>query len=135
MGSKVRYLLDTNAFLWLATQPQKLPPGLSQKLLMDGVDVYVSVVSAWEMQVKHGLGKMDLVGPADTLFSKYITHHGLLSLGIQLSHIGTLYRLPLAHRDPFDRLLAAQALAEGLTIASPDPMFRHYPVTVEWSSS
>ncbi|AIE83563.1 PilT-like protein [Fimbriimonas ginsengisoli Gsoil 348] len=126
------YLLDTNVFLWANENYAKVSPEAKIALAEPSAPLYVSVASLWEMQIKHGLGKLFLPDDIDRIAIRYADKIKTDFLAITLGHVGTLYRLPMIHRDPFDRMLIAQALAEGLTIVSPDPVLREYGAPVLW---
>ncbi len=98
----------------------------------DGNVVFISVVNAWKMQSKSQIGKLTLFKPLAEIIGEQQTANGFALLPIQLPHILTLDDLPLHHRDPFDRLLIAQARHENLTLVSRDPRFTAYPVQVLW---
>ena len=131
----MRLLLDTHAFLFAIAEPDRLPKRLHTWLLDPEVERWVSVVSLWEIAVKVQIGKLNL--PLDREF--YDLH--LRSLGANVLPVDVQHGagdpwigcgLPLHHRDPFDRLLIAQAVEEGLTIASRDDSFRSYAVETVW---
>ena len=84
------------------------------------------------MQIKHGLGKLPLIEEADRVARRFATTLDVEFLDISLDHLSALYRLPSIHRDPFDRILAAQSIVEGLTLVSPDSVFERYPVELLW---
>lgn len=132
MANSRPLLLDTSALLWSGMSLKAL--SASAKLVLSDPEVarFISVVSVWEMQIKHGLGKLSLPDTADRVAVRYAGAIQADLLGLTLDHISALYKLPNAHRDPFDRLLVAQALIEGLTIVSPDPILARYPVNVLW---
>ena|SRR5579862_1490239 len=126
------YLLDTNAFVWSGIVPARLSRQ-ARKILTDSSSVLnLSICSVWEMQIKHGLGKLPLPDQADRVAQLVLESIKGRILEIKTEHIGMLYSLPPVHRDPFDRMLAAQAKAEGLHIVSPDPVFGSYGVPVIW---
>jgi PIN domain nuclease of toxin-antitoxin system len=127
-----RYLIDTNVFIWANIQVGKLTPIARQVLTDPNGKRYVSIGSIWEMQIKHALGKLNLPANADEIASRFAEGIKAEILDIRLSHLGRIYDLPSVHRDPFDRLIAAQASFEGLTLISPDPAFRAYPISVQW---
>ena len=98
----------------------------------DGTRNFISMASFWEIGIKTGLGKLDLGDdPLPRLMAR-ADEDGLQRVGIEPAHSHAISRLPLHHRDPFDRLLAAQALVEKLTIVSADPSFDAYGVTRLW---
>ena len=127
----MRLLLDTHAFLFAIAEPDRLPKRLHTWLLDPEVERWVSVVSLWEIAVKVQIGKLNL--PLDREFyDLHLRSLGANVLPVDLRHSLTLFGLPLHHRDPFDRLLIAQAVEEGLTIASRDDSFRSYAVETVW---
>ena len=132
MASEARYLLDTSVFLWAGGDSSKLSSFSLAAIEDESAVRLVSVASVWEMQIKHGLGKLPLPEEANHLALRFMNRLSAEPLNISLDHIGRLYELPLVHRDPFDRILVAQAIAEKLTIISPDAALRAYPVNVLW---
>jgi len=119
-------LLDTHVVLWwLADDPRLTPKARS--LIADPVNgPVVSAASAWEIAIKQGLGKVMLDGD----FEQAVLEQGFATLAISFRHAMATLDLPLVHRDPFDRLLVAQARVEGLSLLSADPLLERYPVTV-----
>jgi PIN domain nuclease of toxin-antitoxin system len=95
-------------------------------------DRYVSLASLWEIQIKTNLGKLILEGEVHEKSPEWLRRFAAELLPIEVRHLGSLYKLPLHHRDPFDRILLAQAIGEGMTIVSPDRAFRQYDVAVIW---
>jgi PIN domain nuclease of toxin-antitoxin system len=94
--------------------------------------VYVSVVTAWEIQIKKQLGKLSLTVPLAELLESQQEVNDVNILQVQLNHVLALDELPFHHKDPFDRLLVAQARIEGMEIATADPVFSKYDVKVIW---
>jgi PIN domain nuclease of toxin-antitoxin system len=127
------YLLDTHTFLWWALEPVKLPKTVTSELRDPANRIIFSVVSSWEAQIKLGLGKLELFEPLQSIVSRELTQNRWEILPVHLRHTWRLADLPPLHRDPFDRLLIAQALAEELVVVSRDPLFSGYPVKVFWS--
>jgi PIN domain nuclease of toxin-antitoxin system len=124
----MRILLDTHFFIWWDSEPQLLSPH-ARKLCEDAENTLVlSVVSIWEMQIKQQLGKMKLRLPISELIADQQKENGIEILPVNLPHVLALEKLPLHHKDPFDRLLIAQANAEGIEILSVDAIFRKYDV-------
>lgn len=121
-------LLDTQIFIWAATEPRRLSPSIRQALQNRGNNLFISVASLWEMQIKAQTGKLPLPLPAREFVTVHCLTIGVQPLPIIESHIWTIDTLPLFHRDPFDRLLIAQAITEGYQLVSVDPVFKHYPV-------
>jgi PIN domain nuclease of toxin-antitoxin system len=101
-------------------------------LLSPDHEMFLSTASAWEMAVKSSLGKLELALPLQQLLGEERERMGVDLLPITLSHIVQVERLPFHHRDPFDRLLAAQALQDGLLVLSSDPSFDRYGVKRRW---
>jgi PIN domain nuclease of toxin-antitoxin system len=128
----VRLLLDTHAFLWWIGDDPRLSRRAAA-LIADGANqVQVSAASAWEIAVKKGLGRVEIPEPIDRFLIAQLEANAFLPLPIHMRHALGLASLPDVHRDPFDRILVSQAVAEGLTLVSEDPMLRRYPVAVEW---
>jgi PIN domain nuclease of toxin-antitoxin system len=123
------YLLDTNALLILTLESDTAPAGLHAAFASR--DRYVSQVSAIEMAIKQSIGKLRLPPPFQTSFAyAFVEAANVLSaevLSVEMEHIDALSHLPLHHRDPFDRLIIAQALAENLTVVTRDRSFALYP--------
>lgn len=128
----MKFLLDTHAFLWWDANAEQLPDSLVKTLQDPAHEITLSVVSAWEMQIKAALGKLELRTPLSTLIGEQREKNGLGVLPVSLEHVLTLEKLGNHHKDPFDRLLIAQASVEGLTLVSKDEVFRHYDVPLFW---
>jgi PIN domain nuclease of toxin-antitoxin system len=124
-------LLDTHTFLWWDSAPEKLSPTILALCRDPAVGLYLSLVSVWEIQIKSSLGKLPLSLPLREIMETQ-QKNGLLLLPVTLDHVLALSHLPGHHKDPFDRLLIAQAIAEGLTVASADQNFPLYPVSLVW---
>jgi PIN domain nuclease of toxin-antitoxin system len=123
----VRLLLDTNALLWALVSPARL--GAARRAIEDPAnDVFVSAASAWEIAIKLSLGKLDAPPDAATWLPVQLAARRFTPLPIGLEHALSVEALPPHHRDPFDRLLVAQAIVERLTIVSGDPQLRNYAV-------
>ena len=119
------YLLDTHALLWWLGDQSRLSPQAVETIRYSE-SVYVSAASTWEIAIKRGLGKLD--APDD--LEERIAANRFLVLPITVRHSLAVARLPNHHGDPFDRVLVAQALAEGMTLVSNDPMMVRYPVPI-----
>lgn len=125
-------LLDTAPFLWmLAGEEERFSPSLRTQLT-DAPKLFLSAVSVWEIAIKAALGKLDITPHIDRWLPDAIQQMGVQSLPILQSHTLAVYALPAIHRDPFDRLLLAQAHIENLVIASPDATLNAYGVDVIW---
>lgn len=119
-------LLDTHTFLWW--DAAKLPAAVVKRI-QSADEVYVSAASAWEIAIKAALGKL----VARAALADAIKDYGFRPLPITLEHGDAVRLLPHHHRDPFDRMLVAQARVEGMTLVSRDPVFSAYGVPVAWS--
>ena len=125
------YLLDTAVFLWAVASPQKLSPAVRRAIESGKHPLAVSVASLWEVVVKAQKGLLHLEDPPRWLEA------GLKSieaevLPIRPAHVYQVGRLPMIHKDPFDRLLLAQAASEGWVLISSDETVREYPVATVW---
>jgi PIN domain nuclease of toxin-antitoxin system len=101
----MRLLLDTHAFLWYITDDPRLPNAFAEAIQDEANEVFLSVVSVWEALAKHQLGKLPLPMPADEYLRSRREQHNIASLPFDESSLSHLLRLPLHHRDPFDRML------------------------------
>lgn len=124
-------LLDTQALLWFATDAQRFRPE-TLATIYAADRIWVSAVSAYEVTLKHELGKLPVAARLLADLSGYLRSQRFDSLPISLTHAEAAGRLPMAHRDPFDRLLAAQALVENLMIVSTDEAFDQFGVRRLW---
>jgi PIN domain nuclease of toxin-antitoxin system len=124
----MRILLDTHIFIWMATEPERLSPTLTASIIDRQNSLFLSLVSIWEIQIKVALRKLDLMGDLATTVNTQIEENSLQLLTIDLAHIYALSNLPAYHRDPFDRLLIAQAQVEQMTLASVDSAFDRYEI-------
>lgn len=124
----MRLLPDTHAFLWLLADDERLSARASELLTDPANDVLLSAAVVWEVAVKRSLGKLD--APDD--FAGVILEAGAGSLAITVEHAQVVEGLPRHHRDPFDRMLVAQAGIERAVLLSADPDLRAYDVPVEW---
>jgi PIN domain nuclease of toxin-antitoxin system len=125
-------LLDTCSFLWLVSDSAELSQKARRLFEDPANDVYVSVASAWEIIVKHNLGKLPLPElPHDFIRNTRIQHR-IESLPLDETAVLQLSRLPEYHKDPFDRIIICQAISGGMTILTPDTHISRYPVLVEW---
>src|SRR5262249_10024468 len=124
----MRLLLDTHIFLWYITDDSRLSVAAANVIREQGNDAYLSVVSVWEALAKHQLGKLPLPSPADEYLRKRREWHEIQSLSFEESSLSHLLRLPMHHKDPFDRMLICQALQYDLVIITVDKQFAKYPV-------
>lgn len=126
----MRVLLDTNAWLWMIADPQRL--GTTAKELVEDRrnELFLSAVSSWEIVIKHAMGRLDLPAPPETLIPEQMRRSGVAGLPVEHAHALRVGALPSYHRDPFDRLLVAQAQLESLAILTANPVFGRYAVEV-----
>jgi PIN domain nuclease of toxin-antitoxin system len=122
----VRLAIDSNAFVWMASRPAELTAAARQALTDPVNDRFISIASVWEISIKLSLGKLSLPGPLE----EAIDDTAATLLPITMPYIKRAQTLPFHHRDPFDRMLIAQAMEEGLTIVTRDRIFSAYGVPV-----
>jgi PIN domain nuclease of toxin-antitoxin system len=127
-----RLLLDTHAFLWWVNDSPELSAPARLAIANGGNVCFLSLVSCWEMAIKSSLGKLRLAKPVERFLSEQLAANGFGLLNIELSHAAKVETLPFIHRDPFDRLLIAQAVTDKLTIVSADNVFADYGVKLLW---
>ena len=124
----MKLLLDTHVFLWYITADPRLPADFLASIREPTNEVYLSVASIWEAVIKHWLGKLPLPAPPAEYLPQQRDAHGIAALPIDEGAMPHLAGLPALHRDPFDRLLIAQALQHGMAIATVDAEVAAYPV-------
>jgi len=124
----MRILLDTQVFLWYVTAHSSLPVAMSTAIKDSDNEVLLSGASVWEATIKYARGNLPLPEPAHSYLPRLRQQHGIRSLPIDEGAFGYLAQLPLLHRDPFDRLLIAQAVQHDLWLAAIDTAIRAYPV-------
>jgi PIN domain nuclease of toxin-antitoxin system len=128
----VRYLLDTQAFIWLDSSQAKLTPTVAAICSDPNHQLSLSVASVWEMQIKIKLGKLTLPAPLPQIIAEQQKTNSIQLLAVELWHVLALDSLPDFHKDPFDRLLVAQAQVEHLILITNDPLIAKYPITIVW---
>jgi PIN domain nuclease of toxin-antitoxin system len=124
----MKLLLDTHVFLWFIAGDTKLQSSLVQAIRDPANDVYLSAVSVWEAIVKYKLGKLPLPAAPELYLPEQRDRHQIASLALDELSVMKLAGLPPVHRDPFDRMLICQTIANGMTLATVDPILRAYPV-------
>ncbi len=128
----MKLLFDTHAFIWSTNDPERLPSRV-REACGDGTNqLILSVVSIHEMEIKIGLGKMQVDMPLEELVRLHQVENQVHILPVQAAHVYALRGLPPIHRDPFDRLLVAQAQVEDASLVSGDETVAQYPVNVLW---
>jgi PIN domain nuclease of toxin-antitoxin system len=128
----MKLLLDTHAFIWWHSEPKRLPAKVLSACQDMENTLLLSVVSAWEIQIKTQLGKFSLSKPLADIIAHQQKENQLQVLPVTLPAIFALNHLPLHHRDPFDRLLIAQSQIDNLLLVSRDRHFKQYPVALFW---
>jgi PIN domain nuclease of toxin-antitoxin system len=128
----VKLLLDTCTFLWAVRGDARLSLTAATLFRDPGNEVFLSAVSAWEIAVKHQLGKLPLADAPAFYVPRERQRHGIEPLPLAEGVTLMLEKLPAVHSDPFDRLLVCQAIHHGLTLLTPDPSIQRYPVPVQW---
>jgi PIN domain nuclease of toxin-antitoxin system len=128
----MRLLLDTCTFLWLIIGSEELTSRAKDLFTDPDNEVFLSAVSAWEISVKHAIGRLDLPEAPQVFIPRQREQHQIQSLPLVEQAALQVSSLPGIHSDPFDRMLISQALYHALTIVSPDEMIRKYPVRIVW---
>jgi PIN domain nuclease of toxin-antitoxin system len=128
----VRILLDTCTFLWVVSGARELSAHAREIYVDPENEVYLSSVSAWEMAVKYTLGRLPLPEPPGRFVPAQRKLHQIESLHLDEETALHLIRLPLLHKDPFDRMLVCQAITHHLVILTPDDLVNQYPVRTVW---
>lgn len=128
----MRFLLDTHAFIWWDNQQDKLSSHVLGICNDFGNQLYLSMASIWEMQIKTQVAKLSLPLPLDQMVEDQISQNRVQLLPIIRQHVYALSSLPDLHKDPFDRILIAQARFEELTLITIDPHIAQYPVNTVW---
>ena len=125
------YLLDTHAAIWFFNGDESLPQTVNSIIRDLSNDVYISISSTWELAIKIGIGKLDFAGKVEG-FARLAEKNEITLIPIKISHLTVLETLPIIHRDPFDRLLVATAIAEQMTIITADANIARYDVSHIW---
>jgi PIN domain nuclease of toxin-antitoxin system len=128
----VKLLLDTHTALWFLAGDPRLSARARTEIEDLANERLFSIASAWEIAIKASLGKLELSAPFEDLVPGQLRANGIKLLPLEPEHLSDLITLPFHHRDPFDRLLVAQALAEGAVLVSTDPLLDHYPIKRIW---
>ena len=125
-------LLDSHAFVWWRDEPQKLSPTAFAEISNSNNNVFLSVVTIWELQIKIALNKFTIKGTLENAVKDEQQNNGFQILPVLLLHALYLENLPFHHKDPFDRLLISQAIVENMTLVSADANFAKYQVDLLW---
>jgi PIN domain nuclease of toxin-antitoxin system len=127
----MQLLIDTQAILWFQGSDVKLSDQARDLIINKDNTCFISIASLWEMAIKVNLNKLSIGMPFEN-FSNYLISNNFEILNLEFYHLKALSSLGNYHKDPFDRLLIAQAIVEGMTIISADKQFNTYPVNVVW---
>jgi PIN domain nuclease of toxin-antitoxin system len=127
----VKLLLDTHAFLWFASGDRRLSRKARAAMEADDAELYLSAATVWEMAIKASLGRLTLATSVDAYLAEKVAE-GYRMTPVTWAQAAAVQQLPFHHRDPFDRLLAAQARTERYPIVTRDRVFRKYGVDVIW---
>jgi PIN domain nuclease of toxin-antitoxin system len=128
----MKLLLDTCTFLWVITDAPALSAKARELFQSPEHDVYLSAGAAWEIGTKYSLGRLPLPEPPERFVPAMREAHAIEALPIDEESVLQVTRLPLLHRDPFDRLLVCQAIVHGMAVLTPDPLVSQYSVRVLW---
>lgn len=128
----MRMLLDTHAFLWFIEGNTNLSDTARELIADEENQRFLSIGSLWEISIKVSIGKLEVGMTFTELVSQEVYGNDIKLLRIQPKHLDELAKLPFHHKDPFDRLIIAQSLAENIPVVTKDKAFGSYPVTVLW---
>jgi PIN domain nuclease of toxin-antitoxin system len=126
----MKVLIDTHVLLWGLQDEAKLSNRVRD--LLPAAEVWISVASIWEIITKVQVGKLDLPGPVGDYVAAKLRANGVSVLPLTFDHVRRLEQIPLHHRDPFDRILVAQSVAESMPLVTADPQLKKYSVEVIW---
>jgi PIN domain nuclease of toxin-antitoxin system len=128
----MKLLLDTHTFIWWDRDPNLIPSATLSLMQQTDTQLFVSLVSLWEIQIKLQIGKLTLQNSLSEVIIRQQTENGIQLLSISLPHILAIENLPQYHKDPFDRLLIAQCVSEAATLVSRDSVFKQYGCPLIW---
>ncbi len=128
----MRILLDSHAFVWFLTDDRKCSPQAREAIMASDAAVFVSAASAWEIATKVRAGKWPEATEIAHSLDRFLSERDFNGLAVTIEHGALAGFLPGAHRDPFDRMLAAQAIVEDMPLVTADPAFRGFAVNVLW---
>jgi PIN domain nuclease of toxin-antitoxin system len=128
----MKILFDTHALLWAITDDGRLSKRARELFTSTQRELVFSVAGIWEILTKVQIGKLSLPKPASTYLTEQLVMNDIQVISIRMPHVLRLERLPMHHRDPFDRILIAQSLEEELPIVSADPLLQSYSASILW---
>jgi PIN domain nuclease of toxin-antitoxin system len=121
----VKALIDTQIFLWFVSGDKKLSKTAKAAITHPDNEIYLSIVSLWEISIKTALGKLEIKGDYESVIDD-VVQNGIQILPINFAHTVIQNQLPFYHRDPFDRIIVSQAIVEGMSLISKDQIFDQY---------
>jgi PIN domain nuclease of toxin-antitoxin system len=128
----MKLLLDTCTFLWLLTDADAIPAETRAHMAAGSTELWLSAASAWEIAIKHAIGRLALPEPPARLIPAMRARYDIKPLPVHEESALFISKLPILHRDPFDRMIVSQAIVHGLTIITPDPLITQYPAPTLW---
>jgi PIN domain nuclease of toxin-antitoxin system len=129
----MKLLLDTSTFLWMIADSDRLSKRARTAIADPDSEVWLGVVSLWEISIKQKIGRLDLPGPAWSYATAARERHGIESLSLTEPAVAHLAKLGEVHKDPFDRMLVCQAIEHDLLVVTNDPLVCQYPVKTLWN--
>lgn len=129
----MKLLLDTHAFLWMILGDSRMPDALRSTLRSEDNSVWLSAISIWEIVLKQSQGRLVLPGPGAGYAAGHRRRHYISPLPLDETTADHLTRLPLLHKDPFDRMLICQAIEHDMTLVTADDQIRRYPIKTLWA--
>jgi PIN domain nuclease of toxin-antitoxin system len=127
----MKAILDTHAFLWALAGDARMSRH-ARDVFAGSTDLLLSIASIWEILIKVQSGKLNFPRPAGPYVLSRLAENRIKTLPISIDHLLAFERLPMHHRDPFDRMLIAQSIEQNLPVITADPLFKAYPVQVIW---
>jgi PIN domain nuclease of toxin-antitoxin system len=131
----LKLLLDTQCLLWWFTEPERLNSKAIEQIIDLDNEIFFSVASVWEIAIKVGIGKLSLAEPVDTYIASRMRRLGAKYLDIVFPHACQVAKLPLLHKDLFDRILVAQAQIEQMTLVTADKILTEYDLDLLWAKA
>ena len=127
----MQLLLDTHTFIWFINGDNQLPEKVKDSITDSENECFLSIASIWEIAIKMSLGKLELQSEFDKI-TYFLLDNDIEILPIKFEHLQTLLKLEYYHRDPFDRIIISQGIADNLTVLSRDEVFDKYPIELIW---
>lgn len=128
----MRAILDTHAFIWWVTNDPRITVNVRRIIADSSNELFLSVASCWEIIIKMQLGKLTLTDNPESFIPEQMLLNSIRGLPIQVSHTLHVYKLPLHHKDPFDRLIISQSQIEKMPVITSDPFFKEYDLKIIW---